>query len=177
MSLANAAGAAGSERYCCSCRVAAPEPTPCCQALPCPALWREPVHRSKRRARAVNIYSVTSSRDQTPAISRNGRLWNIDSGSASVRLDVEGPDDLAPLFGLVGDELAEVGGREREHVATQVGKPRFHIGVGQSHVDLLVELVDDLSRRVLGRTEAKHRARFVARHEIAHGRDVWQPLP
>ena len=33
MSLANAAGAAGSERYCCSCRVAPPEPTPCYQAL------------------------------------------------------------------------------------------------------------------------------------------------
>src|SRR6516165_5712470 len=28
--------------------------------------------------------------------------------SASLRLDVEGPDDLAPLFGFVGDELAKV---------------------------------------------------------------------
>src|SRR6516162_11190538 len=27
-------------------------------------------------------------------------LWNIDSGSASLRLDVEGPDEFAPLLGL-----------------------------------------------------------------------------
>src|SRR5262249_59376490 len=81
--------------------------------------------------------------------SQIGRLWNIDSGSASVRLDVEGPDDLAPLFGFVGDELAKVGGREREHVATQVGKPRLHLGIGEASVDLLVELLDDLGRRGL----------------------------
>ena len=30
-----------------------------------------------------------------------------DSGSASLRLDVEGPDDVAPLLRFVGDELAE----------------------------------------------------------------------
>src|SRR6266699_103415 len=40
-------------------------------------------------------------------------LWNIDSGSASLRLDVEGPDDVAPLLRFVGDELAKVGGRKR----------------------------------------------------------------
>jgi hypothetical protein len=31
--------------------------------------------------------------------------------AASVQLDVRGPDHLAPLHGLVGDELAEVGRR------------------------------------------------------------------
>jgi hypothetical protein len=30
-------------------------------------------------------------------------LWNIDSGSASLRLDVGGPDHLAPLLGFFGD--------------------------------------------------------------------------
>src|SRR5262245_13058941 len=32
------------------------------------------------------------------------------SGPASLRLDVEGPHDVAPLLGFVGDVLAEVGG-------------------------------------------------------------------
>ena len=36
------------------------------------------------------------------SLSRNGILWNIDSGSASLRLDVEGPDHVAPLLGFVG---------------------------------------------------------------------------
>src|SRR5262249_23945436 len=42
-------------------------------------------------------------------------LWNIDSGSASVRLDVGRPDHLAPLLSFVGNELSKVGGRTREH--------------------------------------------------------------
>src|SRR5215471_10290400 len=75
------------------------------------------------------------------------RSWNIDSGSASLRLDVECPDDVAPFLRFVGDELAKVGGRQRECVAAQVGKPRLELGIGKASVDLLVELLDDLGRR------------------------------
>jgi hypothetical protein len=46
--------------------------------------------------------------------------------------------------------LAEVAGRAWKHSATKVGKPRFHIGVCEGRVDLLVELVDDLGRRAFG---------------------------
>src|SRR5262249_16270474 len=49
--------------------------------------------------------------------------YRPDSGSASLRLDVEGSDDGAPLLGFVGDERAEVGGRSRKHRATKFGKP------------------------------------------------------
>ena len=81
-------------------------------------------------------------------------LWNIDSGSASFRLDIEGPDDVAPLLRFVGDELAEVGGRTDERCATQIGEPRLHLGIGESGVDLVVELLDDLGRRGLRRADA-----------------------
>ena len=54
--------------------------------------------------------------------------------------------------------LAKVGGREREHVATQVGKPRLDLGIGKARVDLLVELVDDLGERLLRRANALERA-------------------
>ena len=37
--------------------------------------------------------------------SPNGRLWNI---ARSLHLDIGGLDHLAPLLGIVGDELAEV---------------------------------------------------------------------
>src|SRR5262245_46468855 len=92
---------------------------------------------------------------------RNGTLWNIDSGSASVRLDVEGADHLAPLLGFVSDELCEVGGRERECVAAQVGKPRFELGIDKASVDLLVELLDDLGRSGLRCADAVPAARLV----------------
>src|SRR5215813_1228740 len=49
-------------------------------------------------------------------------LWNIDRTAASVRLDVEGPDDLAPLFAVVSDELAEIGGRANERRAAELGE-------------------------------------------------------
>src|SRR5262249_46714520 len=45
------------------------------------------------------------------------------SRAGLLRLDVGGPDHLAPLLGLVGDELAEVGGRAREHVASPAARP------------------------------------------------------
>src|SRR5947208_16989471 len=86
------------------------------------------------------------------------------SGSTSFRFDVEGPNDVQPLLGAIGNELAKVGGREREHVATQVGKPRLDLGIGKARVDLLVELVDDLGERLLRRANALERAGLVEGH-------------
>src|SRR5262249_9632047 len=47
--------------------------------------------------------------EQRPlSISPNGSLWNLKAGSLC--LDAGELDHLAPLFGFVGDELAEVAG-------------------------------------------------------------------
>ena len=73
-----------------------------------------------------------------------------------VRLGAGELDHLAPLLGLIGDELAEVGGRARKHRAAHVGDPRLDLGIGEARIDLLVELVDDFGGRVLGRAEALH---------------------
>ena len=78
-------------------------------------------------------------------------VWNIDSGSASLRLDVEGPNDVAPLVDNFGDELAEISGAHRHRHATEIGEPRLDLGIGKSSIDLLVELVDDFGGRVPGR--------------------------
>src|ERR1700730_7720022 len=102
--------------------------------------------------------------------------YRPDGGSVSLRLDVERPDDVAPLLRFVGDELAKVGGCEREHVATHIGKPRLDLGIGKASVDLLVELVDYLDRRGLRCADAIPGARLVARRELSHGGDVRQCL-
>jgi hypothetical protein len=57
---------------------------------------------------------------------------------------------LGPFFGFVGDQLAELSRRSRERHAAEVSETGVHLGVGKSRVDLLVELVDDLGRRVPG---------------------------
>ena len=45
--------------------------------------------------------------------------------AVSVCLDVGRTGHLAPLLAFFGDQPSKVAGREREHVATQVGKPRL----------------------------------------------------
>ena len=90
----------------------------------------------------------------------------------SLRLDVGRPDHLAPLLGLLGDELAEVGGRACKYHAAEIGNARFDRGVGESRVHFTVEHSDDRSGRILRHAETEPSARLVARHEIAYGRDV-----
>src|SRR5215831_8238400 len=114
--------------------------------------------------------SFSTPRGHPPFVER--RLWNIDSGSASVRLDVEGPDDLAPLFAVVSDELAEIGGRANECRAAELGEPRLDFGIGEAGVNGLIELVNNLRRRVLRRTDPKPLARLVTRHEFAQCRNI-----
>src|SRR5215467_8123059 len=96
--------------------------------------------------------------------------------AASIRLGPSELDHLGPLLGFGGNELGEVGGRTGKHCSTKVGKPRLQLGIDKARVDLPVELIDDLGGRFLGRANALQRARLVASHEVAYGRDVWQYL-
>jgi hypothetical protein len=74
--------------------------------------------------------------------------------SISLRLDVGRSDHLRPLFGVVCDELPEGGRRQRQRDAAEIEEPLLHLGIGEAGIDLLVELIDDLSRRALGRRPA-----------------------
>src|SRR6516164_5215255 len=98
----------------------------------------------------------------------------MERSAASIRLSPCEPHHLAPLLGFLGDERAEVRGRTRKHRAAEVSEPRFYVGIGEASVDLLAELRNDLSRRILGCAEAIPIARLVARHELTHGRDAGQ---
>src|SRR5215831_12318876 len=103
-----------------------------------------------------------------------GRFAGI---AGSIRFNARELHHLAPLFGLFGDQLAEVSRRTRKHRAAEIGEPRLHRGIGESHIDLLVECVDDLGGRVPGCAEAAPRARLKAWQELAHGWEVRQRLP
>jgi hypothetical protein len=72
----------------------------------------------------------------------------VGRGPPLLRLDVGTPDHLGPCVSVFDDKLSERGGRIDEGAAAQLGKPRFQLRIGQSGIDLHVELVDDLSRRV-----------------------------
>src|ERR1022692_3672940 len=89
-------------------------------------------------------------------------IWNIGgpSGSGSIQLDVGRPDHLAPSLSFLDEELPQVGRRDGKRNAAQVGKARLDVGVGESGVDRIVELVDRLGGRVLGRTNAEPRTRL-----------------
>src|SRR5262249_35885418 len=91
------------------------------------------------------LYSITC---QHPPLAERALRNILPHPHGSVRLNARELDHLRPFLGFVGDELAKVGGREREHVATEVEKPCLDLGIGKASVDLLVELLDDLGRRV-----------------------------
>jgi len=67
-------------------------------------------------------------------------LWNIGPLAVSLRLDAGELDHLSPLLGFFSDQLAEVGRRTRKHRAAEIGKPRLRRGIGESRIDLLIEL-------------------------------------
>ena len=54
---------------------------------------------------------------------------------------------LPPFRGFVGDELAKLGGRHGHRNAANVGEPRPDLRIGETRIDLLVELVDHVGRR------------------------------
>src|SRR5262245_50982793 len=60
----------------------------------------------------------------------NGRVRNIGRVTRLVGLGAGELDHLTPLLGLIGDELAEVGGRARKHSAALIGNPRLDLRIG-----------------------------------------------
>src|SRR6516162_201121 len=104
-------------------------------------------------------------------------LRNIWPGSrGSLRLDTRRLDHLGPLLGLVDDELAERAGTHRHRLAAELCQPHLNPGIGETGIDLLVEILDDLHWSAFRRAHAEPRARLVARHELSHGWKVRQGL-
>src|SRR5215469_8070487 len=121
------------------------------------------VHGEFRRITGRGVDAKKTTR-MTPC--RHERLEAI---AASLGLDARELDYFAPLLGFIGNELAELGGRARKRHGAQVSKPSLNVGVGKARVDLSVEPMHDLGRRVLGRPYAIHHNCLVALHEIANG--------
>ena len=67
-------------------------------------------------------------------------LWNIRAFPASVRLDVAAFDHLAPLLGFVGDVLAEVRGRARQHVPPRSASRALILGSARPALISLLSL-------------------------------------
>jgi hypothetical protein len=61
----------------------------------------------------------------------------------SLRLDIGCADHLAPLRGILGNELAKFSGCVRKHDAAQVAEPSLELRIGERLVDLFVELGND----------------------------------
>src|SRR5262245_12570963 len=55
-------------------------------------------------------------------------LWNIAGDARLLRLDAGELDHLGPLFGFVGNELAEVRRRASEYHAADLCETRSHFG-------------------------------------------------
>src|SRR5262249_57638346 len=81
---------------------------------------------------------------------------------------------LGPFFGFISNKLREVSGRAGKYRSAQIGEPRLDLGVGESRIDLIVELVDDLGRGVSGCADAEPGACLAAGNELGNGRQMRQ---
>jgi hypothetical protein len=93
-----------------------------------------------------------------------------------IRLDPSELDNPGPLLGVFDDEFAEVSGRASKRSAAQVGETSLDLGIGESGVDLPVQLTNHLRGCVFGRARPELEACRVARHEFAHGRNLRQKV-
>jgi hypothetical protein len=87
-------------------------------------------------------------------LSKRHQMFDLGRGR-SVRLDVREFDHLGPLLSLLGDQLIEIRRRARKRGRAQLCGAGLNLRIGEGGIDLAVELVDDLGRCVLGRTDAK----------------------
>jgi hypothetical protein len=70
--------------------------------------------------------------------------------------------------------LPNSAGEVGKNGAAQVGKPRVNHGIGKSRVDRLVELINDISVRLRGCSEANPVVRLIAWKKIRHCWDIGQ---
>ena len=62
----------------------------------------------------------------------------IQAASCSTCVDTGGADDLAPLFGLCGDEPGKVGRRARKGIQTQFRKLGLERLIGECRIHVLI---------------------------------------
>ena len=86
-------------------------------------------------------------------------------------------DDLAPLLGFLGNQLAEFLGRAADQHAAEIVELRLHPGLGQHRVDLAVELVHDLPGRLSWRAHAVPCGGLVAFERIRRSPAGPEPRP
>ena len=80
-----------------------------------------------------------------------------------LRLQAREFHHLAPFFGLVGDELAEVLRRAFEQRPAHLNQPPSDLGIAQAVLDRLIQTGDDLSRGGLWSDHAVPIRNFIAR--------------
>jgi hypothetical protein len=84
--------------------------------------------------------------------------------SASLHLRTGELDHLRPLFGLISEMPSKVSGRPLERRSAQFSQACIDFGVCQRSIDFLVQLLDDLGRRVLGSANTPPRASLISRY-------------
>src|ERR1700730_18703451 len=98
-------------------------------------------------------------------------------GSISIHRPPGKLHHLAPLLGLIGNQSAEFGRRHRFWETADGGELLDQLWILQRLADRLVEDVDDLRRRALGRRDDIKPDRLESPHGLGNRRDVGQAGP
>src|SRR5262249_9572421 len=99
---------------------------------------------------------------------------HCDRWTGLFRLETCELHHLPPLLGFCRDELTKFGGRHRHRRSTEIGEPRLDLGISEGGVNLFVEFLDNLNRRVPRRAYPLPSRGLIAGHEIAYRRAIRQ---
>src|SRR5215831_5715457 len=110
---------------------------------------------------------MTRSRHRVGFADRN--VMENSKRSGLLRLDICSLDHLAPFLRFVADPLADGGGRPDNSRGAKFGKSALDPRIGEGRIDLPIELVDYLRRRVLGRADGTPRNCLVTWQQLSHG--------
>src|SRR5262249_24666574 len=99
-----------------------------CVSLPRYVRSAPPQPDSCTAANSIGIRSPNP-RGGASDIRGTGGYGILDRVTVSVCLEVGRPDHLGPLLGVVGNELAEIGGRAGKQRAAEVEQPRLELRI------------------------------------------------
>src|SRR5260370_27705840 len=132
---------------------------------------KSPARRSPRRRGRV-----ASAARRKGFVERNDMEY-VAGTCRSLRLDVGGADHLAPLLGVVRNELAELGGRGCIGLQAQIGEPHLELRAGKRLIHELIEDRDDLWGRPRRRPDPLPTPPPITRHKFPNPPNAHPPPP
>src|SRR5437870_4376046 len=91
-----------------------------------------------------------------------------------LKLDIGRPDQFGPFLGEINDVFAELHTGTCENRIAELGNAPRDPGISKTGIYFLVELLDNLGRRIPRSADSVPPTCIIARHELGNAWNIWQ---